>query len=109
MRIAYADQIPRLSHIATPRVPELIDYTICGVRAIGPGPVLSTSLEGWPDGATLDAPWCVTCYTLAIDALPQDARIRYIGPAALLALIADTLEEDGLTASWTHQSRSRTA
>jgi hypothetical protein len=27
--------------------------------------------------------------------------IRYIGPAALLALIADTLEEDGLTASWT--------
>jgi hypothetical protein len=90
-----------LSHIATPRVLELIDYTICGVRAVGPGPVLSTSLEGWPDGATLDTPWCVACYNLAIDASPREARIRCIGPVALLALIADTLEVDGLTVSWT--------
>jgi hypothetical protein len=100
MRIAYSEQIPRLSHIATPNVPELIYYTLCGAPAVEPGPVLSTSVERWPGGAELAAPWCPACHQQAIDSVPQKARIRYIGPAALVALIADTLEEDGVTVSW---------
>jgi hypothetical protein len=102
MRIAYADQIPRLSHIATPSVPELIDYTLCGVRAVAPGPVLDTSIaEGWPDGAELAAPWCPICHQQAVDGIPRDDRIRYIGAAELAPLIMTNLEEGGLTVSWT--------
>ena len=102
MRVAYVNDVwPRAAHITARTSLKLLDYTMCGLRASTPGPILADTENLWPPDGDLQAPWCPMCYQLASDALPHHACLRYNGPAGLVTHVADALQEHGVTVSWT--------